>query len=125
MDDWKRAQNLVAQATNGKVTPGSGGGAIKGDVITDDFVFEVKQSSKEKINLQANWFNKLILQSQDKDSCLVIFFELRGYPYFLKHRRSGADEWKSLTISEHELPQILTTSRGVWTLGTFEDLTNL
>lgn len=118
MDDWEVAQNLVAQVSGGKVTPGSGNGRLKGDVRTDLSVIEVKQTSQKIMSLQKSWLLKLKKQAKASNCILVIFFELRGYPYALEYGDHGEDTtWKSISLREDSLPIALYTAPNYkWTL---------
>lgn len=127
MTDWERAQNLVATATGGKVTPGSGNGHQKGDVVTDTWMFEVKQTSGSSMTIQRNWLDKLVKEAGNKECALVIFFELRGYVYFRTTESSllNLEEWKSVTVLEDSLPICLSYDTGLWKLGEWKELTEL
>ena len=125
MKDWELAEKKVADATKGKIPPGSGSGNLKGDVRTVDWVFEVKQTSKDVFTLSKSWLDKLEVMSKSKEVCLVIFFELRGYCFYYTPQKQEYEPWKTISFKENEIPKVLITENGTWEFDTFESLWNL
>lgn len=128
MKDWETAQYMVAQQVGGKITPGSGNGRQKGDVINDEWMFEVKQTDKKQMTVKRTWFNKIIKQAKDKNPCFVIFFELRGYPYILESSSIAFSEpdWSTCNLKEDDLPQyIISHKTQIWKLISWTQLKEL
>lgn len=130
MTDWERAQDILAKAVGGKVTPGSGNGRLKGDVVKDNLIFEVKQTSKLSMSVRRFWLNKLLNESKRrKDAIFVIFFELRGYAYC--HTTCSEVDvalytWETKSINESDLPNCLYSSaKDRWVLTQWTDLKDL
>lgn len=127
MKDWERAQEILAKAVGGKVTPGSGNGRVKGDVVKDGVVFEVKQTCKTSMSIQRFWFNKLVREAKGREAVFVAFFELRGNAYIKENcNHSELCSWKSLTIHEDSLPEAIYSAPGVkWVLIPWTELKSL
>lgn len=126
MTDWELAQDHLAKRLGGKVTPGSGNGRLKGDVICDDLIFEVKQTSKTKISIQRRWFNKLLKEANGKHPAFAIYFKLVPYIYVLETEVHTEDiEWKSKVLDEANLPDVIYTQRNqLWRLTPLTHLRN-
>lgn len=117
MTDWEIAENMVAKATGGTKTPGSGNKNVKGDVRlrNEGWMFEVKQTSKGTISVVQTWFRKLEVFRSSSDLCLVLFFELRGYPYYFRNfKHEYPTDWKSCKVAEEDLPEAFYTTNGIW-----------
>lgn len=122
MKDFDKAESMIAKITGGKITPGSGSGSKKGDIRLEGWFIESKQTGKEKLTISKGWLQKADKQRGRDSAILVVFYELRGYPYFLEEYDNSEDlSWKSKTYKEDELPDFLyhsNTSRWVkreWT----------
>lgn len=112
MTDWELAQVHLANRVGGKVSPGSGNGRIKGDVVTDWGVFEVKQTNQEVLTISKRWFNKIKKEAGDKDPYIVFYFDLRPYLYVLEKgiKHSENTSWKTRSVKEDNLPLYLYTA---------------
>lgn len=112
MNDWEVAQRQVALLIGGKVTPGSGNGHQKGDVVREDTMVEVKQTSKKSLSVRKFWLLKLLREAKKAKASTVIFsifFELRGYAYVLEAVAGHSEDttWKSIGLKEDQLPETL------------------
>ena len=122
-------EEKVCTAVGGQLTPGSGNKSIKGDVrLKSGWVFECKHTVKSIITIQKLWLTKLEKELVKDDVCLVIGFNMCGYPYFFEgpcsfHKKYS--DWKTKTVQEHELPTELYTENGQWKLGKWSDLFEL
>ena len=107
MVEWEECQQIVSKLLKGKITPGSGNGRVKGDVITDHYCIEVKNTSKKSYPLSKLTLNKLIheAKSHRKIPLFVIFFELRSYCYMYSPYMS-IDEDYVPTLKEDNLSLI-------------------
>jgi hypothetical protein len=110
MNDWEVAQRKVALLIGGKVTPGSGNGHQKGDVVREDTMVEVKQTSKKSLSVRKFWLLKLLREAKKAKTSTVIFavfFELRGYAYVLQTVAGHTydTDWKSVSLKEDNLPE--------------------
>lgn len=123
-EDWKTAEDIVKNLTGGKKTPGSGNKNIKGDVRIKMSlgIVEVKQTSKDYIDLQNKWFTSLEKFASTSEIVLVVFFQLRGYPYYFYGKSSTPETWSSKRVKEDSLPTEIHTKSGKWIL---EDLSSL
>jgi hypothetical protein len=95
---WKRLERKAASLLHGKRIPGSGSGAIKGDVLHPSFQIECKYRKQFAI---ASWFEKLeqeaikeekipllILKQKGKHGELAVL-ELRDFSKILKEMKDG------------------------------------
>lgn len=125
MNDWEQAELLVARLVNGKITPGSGNGRLKGDIRTDSLILEVKQTSKSYYTLNIKSLRKLKIQSKNYTPVFVIAFELRCYPFILRKGdyKNEWVMWNSLRITEETIPHHLYSSEdAMWELIKWENL---
>lgn len=126
MEYWEQAQNIVAKNVLGKVTPGSGNGRVKGDIVKEGIVIEVKQTCKESYSLSRKTLNKLMVQAKKNRSIFVVVFQLRPYAYLLEPSSEEYNDWKSMTLTENNLPsEIYTSVETRWRLVTWEEIRNL
>jgi Holliday junction resolvase len=124
VSDWEQAQILTAKYLGGKVVPGSGGGKIKGDVISDNLVVEVKQTKETSISLQRKWFLKIAKQAKDKEYGLAVFFELRGYLFRpIPYANIRRTDWKSIKVYEKSIEdvEIFVDNKTKWVLSEWRD----
>ena len=68
----QRLERIVAKLTNGKLTRGSGSGTQKGDIQTEKWLIECKDTIHSCIPLERQWFIKLEEYITYKDLLLVI-----------------------------------------------------
>lgn len=114
---WEQAERLVKQATGGRYTPGSGNKGTKGDVTVGyEWMLEVKQTSKNHMDLKRLWFDKLETYYTSKSLGLILFFGLTGYPYIFRYSNQSKSDWKSLRVTEDNLPETICTDKGSWEL---------
>lgn len=128
MEDYEKAEKMLAKITGGKTTPGSGNKRQKGDVVVHhkNYYLEAKQTSQPYMTIQAEWLSKLVREAKGRECILVIFFGLRGYPFYHDaYTKVEAKPWKSLRVYENELPELLTHETGNWELDTYESLRDL
>lgn len=124
MKDWEKAEEIVRKLTGGKRTPGSGNKGQQGDVrvYTSNALIEVKQTARDSMNLQQSWFATLEQYADKMDIILVLFFELRGYPYIYSGNSDSEESWKSKRVFESELPPVLEVNGSRWELVPLQDL---
>lgn len=128
MVDWEQAQLILAKAVGGKVTPGSGNGNLKGDVVKPGLIFEVKQTSKKILTIRNFWLRKLLREAKRNQAVFVIFFELRGYAYVHEAVTGhGQDyDWVTKGLKENELPEMLYSGgHHQWVLTPWSELKDL
>lgn len=127
MSDWAEAERIVQQMSGGVITPGSGNQRIKGDVrVGSHTSIEVKQTGKKKLTIQREWLEKMERETPNLDLILAVFFELRGYCYWLTGPHGLPDpEWRSLTVGEDNLPLYLYTKKNAWCLERLQSLREL
>jgi hypothetical protein len=124
LSDWELAEKKVKDLTGGRFTPASGAKKVKGDVRVEDYMLEVKQTSKETLAFQHLWLEKLERYRHKYELAIVIFFELRGYVYYYKGPKIGIN-WKTLSLKEDKLPTIINSQTGEWELAALNSLTQL
>lgn len=112
MTDWEQAQLITARNIGGRITPGSGNGRQKGDVVREGMMLEVKQTSKQSLSIRKFWLLKLLREARlakAPNVIFAVFFELRGYAYVLETVAGHAQDttWKSIALKENELPEKL------------------
>lgn len=76
MKNWEKAQNRVAHLTGGKLVPFSGKSRRKGDVATEDYLIEVKETSKDRFTITLDLLDKIYNEAliEKKSPVLVIEF---------------------------------------------------
>jgi len=128
MKDWEEAQRILANVVGGKVTPGSGNGRVKGDVVKEGLTFEVKQTEKKVFTLKKYDLRKLLNQAKNNLAVFVIFFELRGYAYVYSRISNNSAQcvpWKSKTLKEGNLPIEIYDEDSKWELISWAELKEL
>lgn len=127
MDYWKRAEIIVSDLILGTLTPGSGRGRLKGDVVTDTIICEIKQTSQPTYTLARSTLNKIKYHSRGRHSIFAIVFELRPYAYLLKKGENlPYKDWSAMTLTESCLPEIIITGPSAyWELTSWEQIRNL
>ena len=127
MKNWEKCEKIVSEMSGGKLTPGSGNKKIKGDVILrgSGWTIEVKSTEKDWMNIQAKWFEKLEKLSNQFDLALVVFFDLRGYVYYMEGQ-DNANQWSTMKVVEESLPEKIVSNSGkVWVLDSLSSLREL
>lgn len=110
------------------MTPGSGNKNIKGDIQTKNWILEVKQTCKDTMTLDYSWLTKLMYEGYDtnKDVCIVLFFGLRGYPYYFKPVLGfPSSDPATKELKESDLPHFIHTEFGWWEKDEWESLSEL
>lgn len=132
MKDWAAAERIVEKMAGGKITPGSGNQRIKGDVrVGRHAIIEVKQTQSKKAVVQRAWLDKLVRESSGEQLVLALFFELRGYTWWLEPEHlmqeweEPANYWATTTVTEDRLPDRLLTEDGWWHLKPLSSLREL
>ncbi len=90
-DYSKLQENKVAKLVNGKVVKGSGSGLYaKGDVISEEALFECKTKTKpsKSQTLKKEWFDKLRKEAifKNKDFAVIAFDFGGDDQYFAMHQ---------------------------------------
>jgi hypothetical protein len=120
LPNWKRAERVISLISGGKITPGSGNGWEKGDVIVEDLglAIEVKYSSQPTFTLKYEWFTKLERErGKDYDLCLALFHGqlLVAYvqePFSCFLFRDG---WRTTSCRVFEdFPATVCTTKSIW-----------
>jgi len=85
MKKWKKSEKKAKDEIKGKRVPGSGAGMIKGDVISENWLIESKETSKERYYLELKVLKKLHRQAlmyQRKPLLRFSFSEERIFYFF-------------------------------------------
>jgi Holliday junction resolvase len=92
MSRWERAELRVADELGGKLVRGSGRGARKGDVITDEYLVEVKETGRPFFDVTENMLLKIHQEAMlhERTPVLAIEFHDRTLHYFLLSNSSSA-----------------------------------
>ena len=123
MKEWKSAELIVKSKLPGsRITPGSGNQRIRGDVIAPGKVVEVKQTEKDHITVQGEWFSTLLLQSTTKDIALALFFGLTGVIYYYQGLIKNTSVWHTKEVHLDNLPATITFNNSLWVLNTLDSL---
>lgn len=125
--NWERAEEIVRKLCGGRRTPGSGNKGLKGDVQiwASSWMLEVKQTDSDVLTLQADWFHELEKERARYDVALVIFFELRGYVYWQEGLPSEPKTWRTMNVSEEDLPPVIDLEKTRWVLAPISTLKEL
>lgn len=75
MKNWEKTETFVAKKIKGNRVAGSGNGRFKGDVSNSKYLIEVKETSKDYINLKIIWINKIYSEALFKRKVPVLVVE--------------------------------------------------
>jgi hypothetical protein len=76
MRNWEKAERKISLRIKGRRTPGSGNGIRKGDILTDKYCIEVKETSKPGMTIHMDWFTKLLLEGSVMHRKCALILEL-------------------------------------------------
>lgn len=135
MKDWERAEDLIRRFSGGKLTIGSGNKHEKGDVITENWTIESKQTNKPYLDIKREWLEKLDRENNvGKDLAIVFFIANQEIvPYYFQPFNPFSDEtvniterqWKTLRVTTDTFPDVLYSSSGKWVKDSLESLKDL
>jgi len=120
---WSQFERELRVYLGGKGTPGSGNKGVKGDVRLPGVCIEAKQTDKDSIYLQSDWFSKLeelYLKQNLEIVALALCVNNAVYVYYLDSNQKGKTN-KSSTVGP-EFPEVWYTGKYKWkgaTLGEF------
>lgn len=85
MDSWEKAEQRVAKLFGGKLVRGSGRGTHKGDVVTDNYLIEVKETAKQHYTLSFNTLLKLVEEAWAVRKVPLLIIELGDGQLYVVH----------------------------------------
>lgn len=87
----------MARTVNGRTTPGSGSGRIKGDVQTRDTMFELKTTAKTQFTVKLRDLEKLEVEASAAGRSAVFVIRMADdSPILLSSR-----EWALLPLTDY------------------------
>lgn len=79
-----RQEKRVAKSVNGRIVIASGALDVKGDVLTDDIMFECKTTKKSKYPFKVNTWLKVSTEAKKVGKCPVVYIDVKDFIYSYK-----------------------------------------
>lgn len=133
MSKWKQLEEMICRGTQGKRTPGSGNGRLKGDIIAVDLEgliwgIEAKDSQQNSFTLAMEWFEELVRDCGEQYELALVIRWGKVSRVYVYDSVPGVlpDGWRTRCVRDmDELPATVFTANGKWTLTHLDDFFTL